>query len=64
MKVNRKFLFFPALAVGVVVLVLAINLRPDLPTNPATDRARLVDTMPLELKSMAPVCYWLWQSDA
>ncbi|MEZ8105591.1 efflux RND transporter periplasmic adaptor subunit [Vibrio cortegadensis] len=55
MKVNRKFLFFPALAVGVVVLVLAINLRPDLPTNPATDRARLVDTMPLELKSMAPV---------
>lgn len=55
MKVNRKFLFFPALAVGVVVLVLAINLRPDLPTDPATDRARLVDTMPLELKSMAPV---------
>lgn len=55
MNVNRKFLFFPALAVGVVVLVLAINLRPDLPTNPATDRARLVDTMPLELKSMAPI---------
>ncbi|MBW3697194.1 HlyD family secretion protein [Vibrio sp. T187] len=54
MKLNRKLLFFPALAVGVLSLVAAINLRPDLPTKPAGDRARLVDVMPLELKAMAP----------
>ncbi|MGF1753662.1 efflux RND transporter periplasmic adaptor subunit [Vibrio makurazakiensis] len=54
MKLNKKLLFFPALAVGVLSLVTAINMRPDLPTKPAGDRARLVDVMPLELKAMAP----------
>ncbi|AXY03418.1 HlyD family secretion protein [Vibrio alfacsensis] len=47
-------LFFPALAVGVVILFLAIALKPDLPTKPAGDRARLVETIPLELKAIAP----------
>lgn len=55
MKINRKFLFFPALAVGVVILFAAIKLKPDLPVKPAGDRARLVKTIPLELTSMAPV---------
>lgn len=55
MDINRKLLFFPALATGVVILVLAISLRPDLPVKPATDRARLVKTIPLELKAMAPL---------
>ncbi|MGD8112132.1 efflux RND transporter periplasmic adaptor subunit [Vibrio sp. TRT 17S01] len=55
MKVNRKLLFFPVLAIGVLVLILAINLRPDIPTKPAGERARLVETIPLELKAMAPL---------
>lgn len=55
MKINRKLLFFPALAVGVVVLVMAIKLKPDLPVKPAGDRAQLVKTVPLELRAMAPV---------
>lgn len=54
MKMNKKLLFFPALAVGVVTLFLAITLKPDLPTKPAGDRARLVETIPLELKAIAP----------
>ncbi|MGB1321206.1 MAG: efflux RND transporter periplasmic adaptor subunit [Vibrio gallaecicus] len=55
MKLNRKLLFFPALAVGVVTLFIASNLRPDLPTKPAGDRARLVDTVMLEKQPMAPL---------
>ncbi|WP_394143126.1 efflux RND transporter periplasmic adaptor subunit [Vibrio atypicus] len=55
MKVNKKLLFFPALAVGVIALVAAIKLQPDLPIKPAGDRARLVNTVPLELRSMAPL---------
>lgn len=55
MAFNRKLLFFPALAVGIVILILAVKLKPTPPTKPAGDRARLVETMPLELKAMAPV---------
>ncbi|BCL68595.1 acriflavin resistance protein [Vibrio nigripulchritudo] len=54
MALKRKLLFFPALTVGIVILILAINLRPTPSTKPAGDRSRLVETMPLELKSMAP----------
>ncbi len=52
---KRKLLFFPAFAVGVLLLVLAVNLRPTPPTKPAASRARLVEVMPLELKAIAPV---------
>ncbi len=55
MKMNKKLLFFPALAVGVVILFLAMSLKPDLPVKPSSDRARLVETIPLELKAIAPV---------
>ncbi|PTO95597.1 HlyD family secretion protein [Vibrio sp. 10N.286.48.B8] len=55
MKINKKLLFFPALAVGVIGLVVAINLKPDLPTKPADDRARLVDTVSLEQQLIAPL---------
>ena len=55
MKINKKLLFFPALAVGVIGLVVAINLKPDLPTKPAGDRARLVDTVSLEQQLIAPL---------
>lgn len=55
MKINKKLLFFPALAVGVIGLVAAINLKPDFPTKPAGDRARLVDTVSLEQQLIAPL---------
>ncbi|MDH5912025.1 HlyD family secretion protein [Vibrio splendidus] len=55
MKINKKLLFFPALAVGVIGLVVAINLKPDLPTKPAADRARLVDTVSLKQQLIAPL---------
>ena len=55
MKMNKKLLFFPALAVGVVILVTAVALKPNLPVKPASDRARLVETMPLNLRAIAPV---------
>ncbi len=55
MKLSRKLLFIPALAVGVIILVMAVKLKPALPVKPAADKARLVETMPLELKAIAPV---------
>ncbi|UPR33263.1 HlyD family secretion protein [Vibrio cyclitrophicus] len=55
MKISKKILFFPALAVGVIGLVVAINLKPDLPTKPAGDRARLVETLSLEQQLIAPL---------
>ncbi|MEZ8192543.1 efflux RND transporter periplasmic adaptor subunit [Vibrio sp. 1F279] len=55
MKINKKLLFFPALAVGVIGLVTAISLKPDLPTKPAGDRARLVETVSLEQQMIAPL---------
>lgn len=54
MTINKKLLFFPALAVGVVALVIAVKMKPDLPVKPSDDRARLVETVPLELKAVAP----------
>ncbi|EHU4914841.1 HlyD family secretion protein [Vibrio vulnificus] len=55
MTLNKKWLFFPALALGVLVLVLAVKLKPELPVKPADDRARLVETLQLELKAVAPL---------
>lgn len=55
MKINKKLLFFPALAVGVLTLFFAVKMKPDLPVKPAGDRARLVETTPLELRAMAPL---------
>lgn len=55
MKINKKLLFFPALAVGVIGLVTAIGLKPDLPTKPAGDRTRLVETVSLEQQMIAPL---------
>lgn len=55
MKINNKLLFFPALAVGVIALIAAIKMKPELPVKPAADRARVVETRPLELKAVAPL---------
>ncbi|MCL9775150.1 efflux RND transporter periplasmic adaptor subunit [Vibrio methylphosphonaticus] len=54
-SMNKKLLFFPALAVGVVVLIAAINLRPDIPTKPAGDRARVVDILTMQPKTSSPL---------
>ncbi|MFA0065280.1 efflux RND transporter periplasmic adaptor subunit [Vibrio breoganii] len=54
MKLNRKLLFFPALAVGIITLVVMIETRPDVPTKPAGDRARPVEVMTMTPVSMAP----------
>lgn len=55
MKINKKLLFFPIFALGIIVLIIAIKLKPELPVKPAGDRARLVETIPLELRAIAPV---------
>ena len=55
MKINKKLLFFPAVTIGVVVLLTAVALKPDLPVKPASDRARLVETIPLNLRAIAPL---------
>lgn len=54
MKINRKLLFFPALAVGIIVLVMSIKMRPDLPSKPAGERARLVEIQPMHRVEVAP----------
>ncbi|OBT16781.1 acriflavin resistance protein [Vibrio sp. UCD-FRSSP16_10] len=54
MKLNRKFLFFPAVAVGVIILLIMIETRPDVPTKPAGDRAKPVKVMTMNPISIAP----------
>ncbi|MGR5219815.1 efflux RND transporter periplasmic adaptor subunit [Vibrio parahaemolyticus] len=54
-SLNKKLLFFPAFAVGAIALIAAINLRPDVPTKPAGDRARVVETTVLQPTLSAPV---------
>lgn len=51
---NRKLLLFPAVLAGVVILVLAINLRPSPDIKPAIERARVVDVINLEQQQLAP----------
>ncbi|MDG3087073.1 HlyD family secretion protein [Vibrio hannami] len=55
MKIKRSLLFFPVLAIGIAILVIAIKTKPDLPAKPATDRARLVDTQVMEQQDIAPI---------
>ncbi|WP_158162222.1 efflux RND transporter periplasmic adaptor subunit [Grimontia hollisae] len=55
MTLRRKLLFFPALAVGIAVLVIAINSRPDVPVKPALSKSRSVDVIILQQSGIAPV---------
>ncbi|USH02147.1 HlyD family secretion protein [Grimontia kaedaensis] len=55
MTLRRKLLFFPALAVGIAVLFIAINSRPDVPVKPAQSKARAVDVVTLQQSDIAPV---------
>jgi multidrug efflux pump subunit AcrA (membrane-fusion protein) len=54
LKTNPKLLFIPALMIGVIVLVLSIALKPKLAITAASDNARTVDVMPLQLTNIAP----------
>ena len=54
MSLSRKLLFFPFLAAGIAILVIAVKSQKDLPVEPISERARIVDVMPLERTSIAP----------
>ena len=53
-KNNPKLLFFPALFIGVLILLLSIALKPKLAITAGNDSVRIVDVMPLELTNIAP----------
>ncbi len=55
MKINKKLYFFPALAVGVISLVAAINLKPDLPTKPAVMSPLIDHIWPRTTAEVAPL---------
>jgi multidrug efflux pump subunit AcrA (membrane-fusion protein) len=54
MSLSRKLLFFPFFAAGIAILVIAVKSQKDLPVEPISDRARIVDVIPLERTSIAP----------
>lgn len=54
MPLRRKLLFFPLLAIGIVILLAAIKLRPELPAKPAQSRASLVETLSMQQQTIAP----------
>lgn len=55
MKLNKKHLFFPALSLGVVAIVVSANLNKELPLKPSIDNAKLVITSEIELTPIAPL---------
>ncbi|PSW00851.1 efflux RND transporter periplasmic adaptor subunit [Photobacterium lipolyticum] len=55
MKINRKLLLFPTILFGVLVLVIAIKMRPSPGVKPAANRARAVDVISLQQQPLAPV---------
>lgn len=53
-KENPKLLFFPALFIGILILVLSIVLKPSLSITAGNGSVRVVDVMPLKLTDIAP----------
>lgn len=53
-KENPKLLFIPALAIGIVILILNIALKPKLAITAAGNKARVVDVMTIKLSDVAP----------
>ncbi len=51
---NRKLLFIPALMAGILILVLAVKLRPSPSSKPALERSRAVDVITLHQQPLAP----------
>ncbi|MGF1902183.1 efflux RND transporter periplasmic adaptor subunit [Aliivibrio sifiae] len=54
MKINKKFLFFPVVAVGVIILITITKLRPSVEVKPLEDRSKIVKTISLEQQNIAP----------
>ncbi|MGF1757957.1 HlyD family secretion protein [Photobacterium sagamiensis] len=55
MKINRKLLLVPTILFGILVLVLAIKMRPSPSVKPAVNRERAVDVISLQQQPLAPV---------
>jgi multidrug resistance efflux pump len=51
---NPKLIFFPALLVGVLILMLSIALKPELSITSGNGAVRSVNVMPLALTNIAP----------
>ncbi len=54
MKINKKFLFFPVVALGVITLIVVTKLRPSAEVKPLEDRSKIVKTISLEQQNIAP----------
>ncbi|PQJ83455.1 efflux RND transporter periplasmic adaptor subunit [Aliivibrio sifiae] len=54
MKINKKLLFFPVVAAGVIILITVTKLRPSAEVKPLEDRSKIVKTLSLEQQNIAP----------
>lgn len=54
MKINKKYLFFPVVALGVITLIVVTKLRPSAEVKPLEDRSKIVKTLSLEQQNIAP----------
>ena len=54
MKITKKLIFFPVVAIGVIILVTITKLRPEAEVKPVEDRSKIVKTIALEQQSIAP----------
>ena len=54
MKINKKYLFFPVVALGVITLIIVTKLRPSAEIKPPEDRSKMVNVQVLEPESIAP----------
>ncbi len=54
MKINRKLLFFPIVALGVIALIVITKMRPDAEVKPLEDRSKIVDVLLLKKQETAP----------
>ena len=53
MKINKKYLFFPVVALGVITLIIVTKLRPSAEIKPPEDRSKMVNVQVLEPESIA-----------
>ena len=54
MKINKKLIFFPVVAIGVIILITITKLRPTAEIKPLEDRSKIVKTVSLKPQSIAP----------
>jgi hypothetical protein len=53
-KAKPKLLFFPAMFIGILILLLSVALKPKLAITAANDSSRVVDVMSLKLIDIGP----------